>query len=883
MSTRREFLLRLFQILDERGVRFCVLRNFDEVFADTASDVDLLADDASVENVRRACHDAAAETSHRLVQQTRFVNHSWVFWDGASSFVRIDVDTEIRWRICHVLTAEEVLAERMRHDEFYIPSPRHEIAILRTQIAWRGAPSERYARRLAELGEPPADAATVRRDIVRNVLRHWMSTWRVVSYFARDLRRALDRAWAPPGACLTVLTRQKVDPEPVFAAVSELFPTAKRAISFDSHVPFRCLFRGGLAINVEDSTAQVAPARAWWPPPERSFIGLIENDGRTHVAHVGSGGMATLPAWVDSARFLAEALARAHEVVTIARQPGCCVALAGLDGSGKTTFARHLCGEVQRDTRFTEVRYFHWIPSVLTNGRESPWPASRETVRKSAPPSNAVNVLLSGLRLLKNIVLANLAWHLRIRPIVRRGGLVLLDRFIFNYWLDPVSVRYVGPANWLETARRWLPKPDWLVTLNADADTLLARKGELTRDQITEQTRRLRELPALTLRQLHLDARREASALAAEAYQTLAAANTSSSELAQLFTERDAQRVPALPLRVLRKGGDPLLLVPAVRPLATAALSLYPAQTARARILRALLLTAWRLGVPVLRERIDLPYSPESALVRWMMELTGAKHAPTLAILCGNPRAAGRRHVVLPLADSEPLGIVVKIGVSPVARELIAAEADFLADAGSSWRGLPGFRGRLEDERFHSLALDFVPGDSPRRMTPERLGEFLTGWIDESRTVPLDQLPAWQRLRAVAALPTAIEQCSERTVHPALSHGDFAPWNIKAAPGGGAWTALDWERGELSGIPGWDWFHFLVQSAVLVEKCDASSARARLHALLSESSFTAYAHRAGIDGIESALADAYLLYCARVLMPSEGTAVFQALAEAVAR
>ena len=42
-----------------------------------------------------------------------------------------------------------------------------------------------------------------------------------------------------------------------------------------------------------------------------------------------------------------------------------------------------------------------------------------------------------------------------------------------------------------------------------------------------------------------------------------------------------------------------------------------------------------------------------------------------------------------------------------------------------------------------------------------------------------------------------------RLVSSVVFHGDFAPWNIKVDRAG-AWMVLDWERGELHGVPCWD-------------------------------------------------------------------------------
>ena len=83
----------------------------------------------------------------------------------------------------------------------------------------------------------------------------------------------------------------------------------------------------------------------------------------------------------------------------------------------------------------------------------------------------------------------------------------------------------------------------------------------------------------------------------------------------------------------------------------------------------------------------------------------------------------------------------------------------------------------------------------------------------------MSETPDWARLEEACAgnslFSVVAGELGRRSVHPAIHHGDFAPWNIKVSPAG-AWTVLDWERGELTGIPGWDWFHYVIQSAILV-------------------------------------------------------------------
>jgi aminoglycoside phosphotransferase (APT) family kinase protein len=113
------------------------------------------------------------------------------------------------------------------------------------------------------------------------------------------------------------------------------------------------------------------------------------------------------------------------------------------------------------------------------------------------------------------------------------------------------------------------------------------------------------------------------------------------------------------------------------------------------------------------------------------------------------------------------------------------------------------------------------------------------------------------------------KQLAARQVQPALTHGDFAPWNVKVAADG-RWVVLDWERGQLTGPPAWDWFHFVIQPAILVEKLSNESLVGRIEDFLISPAFQKYAQAAGLGGREREWMLAYLLYCREVIKPAEG-------------
>jgi hypothetical protein len=336
-------------------------------------------------------------------------------------------------------------------------------------------------------------------------------------------------------------------------------------------------------------------------------------------------------------------------------------------------------------------------------------------------------------------------------------------------------------------------------------------------------------------------------------------------------------------LHMVRRGGEPLLLLPGRGVLAARSLALYPAQTGRARAAKTLLQFALRLGFNPGLEKVRLRVAVNDAFANFLSQTAGqpAGTLPNFAMLAGNPRTPGRRFVLLLFgADGRPAA-VVKAGGSEAARQLLAVEEELLQAAPRGAPGLPKLRGTFHARGARAFALDFFPGSSPKAANPKKLGALLGAWLATDRRLAVSELGAWRRLVAAGSgspLPGALTALAEARIHPALTHGDFAPWNVKVTSG--HWTVLDWERGELAGVPGWDWLHFVMQPALLVRRERTEALLARLEQLLASADFLSYARVAGIGDQGRALALAYLAGCTRVTRQTEGREQLHALERA---
>lgn len=330
--------------------------------------------------------------------------------------------------------------------------------------------------------------------------------------------------------------------------------------------------------------------------------------------------------------------------------------------------------------------------------------------------------------------------------------------------------------------------------------------------------------------------------------------------------------------RVLRKHGKPLLLLPPDPGAATHGLQLFPAQTLIARGARILARWMLRADLRLRAEFVRVPFAAGDPLISFLSggpRRTG--QPPQFVVLAGNAATAGRRFIVLTFDAAQRPQQVVKIGVSPTAQDLIRAEERILEQLSAQHvAGVPALRSPLETGRLRGFSMDYVEGRTPQGAANCCL---LRSWVKPGLMV-LAHAPAWQRLSVAAGTDPAFQALRQRIgirqVHSAFWHGDFAPWNIKVDRQG-EWTALDWERAECEGIPGWDWFHYVLQREILVRKADSKVVAKVANELLESADFQDYARAAAVTGLERELLLAYTLYMQYVVQPSEGSRVLHEL------
>lgn len=361
-----------------------------------------------------------------------------------------------------------------------------------------------------------------------------------------------------------------------------------------------------------------------------------------------------------------------------------------------------------------------------------------------------------------------LGWAIRVRPWVRRGGWVLLERGWWDIAVDPLRYRLRPPARLARALGRFLPSPDLTLILEAPESVLTERKLELPPEELVRQARAWHRLLPRALPRMYLDASlssQEVLRRAGQALERLAGGDIAAGGWTALPPGSGRWVLPRGPRAVARGG-----------------LFVYYPVTRKG-------IAGWHVA------RLAASVGGFRLLPR------GAQPPPEVMDIM-SPHLP--RRSTLALARANHPGRYVALVVDRTGHRLTAAK--IATD--------PGGRSALERERaaLETYGPLLPPPVSPPVIVAHGDGLLL---LEAVRWRPGPR--PWRLSEGVAsAMGTFFSSAPGGDGQRALglAHGDFAPWNLLPTEDG--WVLLDWEETGDGAPPFFDLFHYLIQAHALI-------------------------------------------------------------------
>lgn len=146
MTHFRDFIKTFFHLLSERGIKYLVLRNYEDLPDKTTNDVDILIEPTSLKAASQVILDSALETGWTLSNVGRFSCLSLFFFrPDTLEQTHIDLMYGNRWHSLVFADDRKMLASRVPFKCFYKPSPVDEAWVsLSTRLLYNGYVKQKY-------------------------------------------------------------------------------------------------------------------------------------------------------------------------------------------------------------------------------------------------------------------------------------------------------------------------------------------------------------------------------------------------------------------------------------------------------------------------------------------------------------------------------------------------------------------------------------------------------------------------------------------------------------------------------------------------------------------------------------------------------------------
>ncbi len=169
--------------------------------------------------------------------------------------------------------------------------------------------------------------------------------------------------------------------------------------------------------------------------------------------------------------------------------PGLTVVFLGGDGSGKSTVASRVIQALSRSFAPEKGLRVHWKPVVfLRDRRAKRLPTTNPHGQRPRDPA------VSFIFLVYHWLEFAIGVWTQFLPVRFRNGLVAIERYHFDFAVDPQRYRMQVSPHIAQRLFVTIPAPDLVFLLDAPPEVLHSRKREVTLEETRRQTAAYREL-----------------------------------------------------------------------------------------------------------------------------------------------------------------------------------------------------------------------------------------------------------------------------------------------------------------------------------------------------------------------------------------------------
>lgn len=162
----------------------------------------------------------------------------------------------------------------------------------------------------------------------------------------------------------------------------------------------------------------------------------------------------------------------------------------GPDGVGKSAVIHELRRSLPSE--YSDMYYMHLRPDLFKRSKKKPGRNNnKENIPYARPPRSFTQSIIRLLTFMVDYGLARMVVFPRLR---RDRKLIVFDRYIYDFLVDPARYRYGGPRWIVNLCCRLAPRPEHIFVFDAPAKVIHERKVEQSIGSIFHLSHRYRKL-----------------------------------------------------------------------------------------------------------------------------------------------------------------------------------------------------------------------------------------------------------------------------------------------------------------------------------------------------------------------------------------------------